>query len=104
MTLIPANGISSRRFAAWMDQKNMNTINDLMEMGFIHPKNNREILLHPHDPGGCGGGTEAQLHHQRAMAIFEVVFEDEPTLLEEKRKEIGQAALVSRQKNQKLLV
>ena len=25
----------------------MNTINDLMEMGFIHPKNNREILLHP---------------------------------------------------------
>ena len=47
MTLIPANGISSRRFAAWMDQQNMNTINDLMEMGFIHPKNNREILLHP---------------------------------------------------------
>ena len=38
------------------------------------------------------------------MAIFEVVFEDEPTLLEKKRKEIGQAALVSRQKNQKLLV
>lgn len=37
MTLIPANGISSRRFAAWMDQKNMNTINGLMEMGFIHP-------------------------------------------------------------------
>ena len=47
MTLIPANGISSRRFAAWMDQQNMNTINDLMEMGFIHPKNNLEILLHP---------------------------------------------------------
>jgi len=47
MTLIPANGISSRRFAAWMEQQNMNTINDLMEMGFIHPKNNREILLHP---------------------------------------------------------
>ena len=47
MTLIPANGISSRRFAAWMAQQNMNTINDLMEMGLIHPKNNREILLHP---------------------------------------------------------
>ena len=47
MTLIPANGISARRFAAWMAQQNMNTINDLMEMGFIHPKNNREILLHP---------------------------------------------------------
>ena len=51
-----------------------------------------------------GDAAQAQLHHQRAMAIFEVVFEDEPTLLEEKRKEIGQAALVSRQKNQKLLV
>lgn len=47
MTMIPANGISSRRFAEWMAQPNMNTINDLMEMGFIHPKNNREILLHP---------------------------------------------------------
>ena len=47
LTLIPANGISSRRFAAWMKQQSMNTINDLMEMGFIHPKNNREILLHP---------------------------------------------------------
>ena len=47
MPLIPANGISSRRFATWMDQQNMNTINDLMEMGFIHPKNDREILLHP---------------------------------------------------------
>ena len=47
MTLIPANGISSRRFAQWMTQSNMNTINELMEMGFIHPKNDREILLHP---------------------------------------------------------
>jgi len=47
MTLIPINGIFSRRFAAWMKQRNMNTINDLIEMGFIHPKNDREILLHP---------------------------------------------------------
>ena len=47
MTLIPAKGISSRRFAQWMAQSNMNTINDLMEIGFIHPKNDREILLHP---------------------------------------------------------
>ena len=51
-----------------------------------------------------GDAAQAQLHHQRAMAIFEVVFEDEPVLLEEKRKQIGQAALVSRQENQKLLV
>ena len=47
MTLMPTKGISSRRFAQWMEQRNMNTINDLLEMGFIHPKNDREILLHP---------------------------------------------------------
>ena len=47
LTLIPANGISSRRFAERMKQPSMNTINDLIEMGLIHPKNNREILLHP---------------------------------------------------------
>lgn len=47
MTLIPSNGISSRRFAQWMVQQNMNTINDLIEMGFVYPKNNREVLLHP---------------------------------------------------------
>lgn len=51
-----------------------------------------------------GDAAQAQLHHQRAMAIFEMVLEDEPALLEQKRQEIGQAVLVSRQKNQKLLV
>lgn len=51
-----------------------------------------------------GDAAQAQLHHQRAMAIFETVFEDEPVLLEQKRQEIGKATLVSRQKNQKLLV
>ena len=51
-----------------------------------------------------GDTAQAQLHHQRAMAIFEMVFEDEPTLLEQKRQEIGQTALASRQKKQKLLV
>ena len=51
-----------------------------------------------------GDAAQAKLHHQRAMAIFEGVFEDEPALLEQKRQEIGQAVLVSRQKNQKLLV
>lgn len=47
MTLIPANGIFARRFVACLNQRNMNTINYLTEMGFIHPKNDREILLHP---------------------------------------------------------
>lgn len=47
MTLIPVNGISTRRIAAWLKQRNLNSINDLLEMGLIHPKNDREILLHP---------------------------------------------------------
>ncbi len=47
MTLVPTSGISARRFAQWMAQRNMNTINDLVETGFIHPKNDREILMHP---------------------------------------------------------
>ena len=51
-----------------------------------------------------GDAAQAQLHHQRAMAIFEMVFEDEPSLLEQKQQEIGQAALIGRRKNQKLLV
>jgi hypothetical protein len=50
-----------------------------------------------------GDVAQAQLHNQQAMEIFEMVFEDEPALLEEKRREIGQAAFAARQKNQKLL-
>jgi len=47
LTLIPAKGISSYCFAEWMKQPSMNVINDLIELGLIHPKNEREILLHP---------------------------------------------------------
>ena len=51
-----------------------------------------------------GDTAQAHLHHQRAMAIYELVFEDEPALLEQKRQEIRQAAVIGRQKIQKLLV
>lgn len=47
MTLIPAKGISSVCFAEWMKQTDLNTINDLIEMGFVQPIDVREILLHP---------------------------------------------------------
>ena len=47
LTLIPAGGIISRVFAGWMEQRNMNTINDLLDMGFIHPKNDWEVFMHP---------------------------------------------------------
>ena len=40
----------------------------------------------------------------RAMAVFEMVLEDEPVLLEQKRREIEQAAQIGRQQNQKLFV
>ena len=38
------------------------------------------------------------------MAVFEMVLEDEPVLLEQKRREIEQAAQIGRQQNQKLFV
>ena len=47
MTLMPERGISIGRFAGWMGQENRNLINDLVEIGLIHPKNRGEILLHP---------------------------------------------------------
>lgn len=47
MTLIPAGGIDPRSFAQWMKQENMNIINNLVEMGYIHLKDDRDILMHP---------------------------------------------------------
>ena len=51
-----------------------------------------------------GDTAQAQLHLCRAMEIFELVFEDEPALLEEKRQEIEESAPVSNRKDQMLLV
>ena len=51
-----------------------------------------------------GDLTQAELHLARAMAVFEMVLEDEPVLLEQKRWEIDQAAQIGRLQNQKLLV
>lgn len=47
LALIPANGVSVRRFANWLQQRDLNTINDLIEMGLIYPKSDNEIQLHP---------------------------------------------------------
>lgn len=47
MTLMPVTGVPVRRFAIWMQLRNLNDVNELIEMGFIHPQNQREILLHP---------------------------------------------------------
>jgi tetratricopeptide (TPR) repeat protein len=40
-----------------------------------------------------GDPNQADLHYRTAMAIYEVVYENEPVLLEEKRREIGRAKM-----------
>ncbi|MFI3326158.1 MAG: Archaeal ATPase [Clostridia bacterium] len=47
MTVMPKDGISARRFAIWLKLSNLNTINELIEMGFITDKPARVISLHP---------------------------------------------------------
>ena len=37
---------------------------------------------------GQGNAEQANIHFQKAMAIYETVFEEEPLLLEQKRQEI----------------
>ena len=47
LTLIPLTGISARRFASWLELSDMNSINDLIEAGFITPGIGRILQLHP---------------------------------------------------------
>ena len=47
LTLAPYNGISAKLFALWMKLESMNTVNDLIEKGFVQPLPGRMILLHP---------------------------------------------------------
>ena len=47
MVLMPIQGISSRLFANWMGLKNLNAVNQLIEMGILSPTPCRGIALHP---------------------------------------------------------
>lgn len=47
MTLIPPEGILPRLFAKWIGLNNLNTINELIEYGFIQMNDYRKIILHP---------------------------------------------------------
>lgn len=47
VAMIPFTGISARLFAKWLKLSNLNTVNDLIEMGFIAPKTVQSIALHP---------------------------------------------------------
>ncbi len=47
VAMIPFTGISAKLFAKWLKLSNLNTVNDLIEMGFIVPKSGQAIALHP---------------------------------------------------------
>lgn len=47
MTLVPPAGVSARVFARWMGAEDTNTIQDLIETGFIKEETEFRILLHP---------------------------------------------------------
>ena len=47
MVLMPEDGISSRLFAGWTVLKNLNPVNQLIEMGILTPTPCRGIALHP---------------------------------------------------------
>lgn len=47
MAMAPVTGINSRLLAKWLGQSDMNSINKLIELGFIKPLDNRTIALHP---------------------------------------------------------
>ena len=47
MVLMPERGISSRLFANWTGLKNLNPVNQLIEMGILTPGLCRSIALHP---------------------------------------------------------
>lgn len=43
----PPTGISARLLAKWLQQDDLNTINSLIEMGFVHSQPGRIVALHP---------------------------------------------------------
>lgn len=47
MTLIPYEGIKPRLLAKWIGLNNLNTVNELIEYGFIQENDYRKITLHP---------------------------------------------------------
>ena len=47
LSLLPVTGISGRLFAHWLRLRDMNTINDLIEKGFVQTMEGHVIALHP---------------------------------------------------------
>lgn len=47
LSLLPVTGISGRLFANWLKLRDMNTVNDLIEKGFVQAMEGHVIALHP---------------------------------------------------------
>lgn len=47
LTLVPLTGVQNRVFANWLKLRDMNTVNALIEKGFIRALEQRMITLHP---------------------------------------------------------
>lgn len=47
LSLLPITGISGRLFANWLKLRDMNTVNDLIEKGFVQAMEGHVIALHP---------------------------------------------------------
>ena len=47
MSMMPLSGISARLFVKWVGFADMNTVNDLTELGFIREDESRNLSLHP---------------------------------------------------------
>ena len=47
LSLLPVTGISGRLFANWLNLRDMNTVNDLIEKGFVQTMEGHVIALHP---------------------------------------------------------
>ena len=47
LSLLPVTGISGRLFANWLKLRDMNTVNDLIEKGFVQSMEGHVIALHP---------------------------------------------------------
>lgn len=47
LSMMPAKGIRKKRFADLTGLKDMNTVNDLVEMGLVHEDLGGQVMLHP---------------------------------------------------------
>lgn len=102
MAVIPASGISARRFAKWMGLSDMNSVNHLIEMGFINSETGYSISLHPMiqeitvvdiKPSIskckklCDSIQEICLYHGRKIPYYKVLFQTVENIISLKLKD-----------------